>query len=171
MIKHIRPVGYNAAYPVSSKYGPRKLGAQNQFHAGIDFAVPVGTPVLASQAGVVVEIDPFQKRDPNGYGMFIAIQHGDGTISFYAHLSAIKPKIQKGVHVSAGDVIGFSGNTGRSTGPHLHYEIRTDYNFPSTANNTVNPEPLIMTENEARAFLGKDPAPVQTLPPPPAVVA
>lgn len=88
-------------------------------HNGVDFAVPVGTPVMAADGGRVVG----SSFDGSGYGELVKIGHEWGT-SYYAHLS--EQQVRVGDEVTAGQVIGLSGNTGNSTGPHLHFEIRPD---------------------------------------------
>ena len=98
---------------VSSSFG-RRWG---RLHAGIDFAVPVGTKVRAVAAGRVVS----RSYDAGGYGYHVVVGHVDGTTSLYAHLSAMA---DLGGRVVAGQVVGRSGNTGHSTGPHLHFEMR-----------------------------------------------
>lgn len=98
---------------VSSGFGQRARGN----HEGIDFAVPVGTPVLASTGGVVV-----YAGERGNYGNLVTIQSPDGIETRYAHLSAIN--VAKGDAVTAGQEIAKSGNTGLSTGPHLHFEVR-----------------------------------------------
>lgn len=100
-------------YRMTSNYGPR----WGRLHAGTDFAGPVGTPIYATADGVVIE-----NGWVNGYGRLIKIQHEFGIETRYAHLSA--SRVQLGQRVSRGDRIGDMGNTGNSTGPHLHYEIR-----------------------------------------------
>ena len=98
---------------VSSGFGQRARGN----HEGIDFAVPVGTPVLASTGGVVV-----YAGERGNYGNLVTIQSPDGIETRYAHLSALN--VVKGDAVTAGQEIAKSGNTGLSTGPHLHFEVR-----------------------------------------------
>ncbi len=90
-----------------------------RLHAGTDMAGPVGTPIVAPADGVVTEAGWV-----SGYGRLIKIRHDFGIETRYGHLSAIK--VRKGQRVSRGERIGDMGNSGRSTGPHLHYEIRVD---------------------------------------------
>lgn len=104
-----------SAFRFSSHYGAR-WGRQ---HQGIDMAAPVGTPVFATGDGVVV-FAGWQR----GYGNLIKITHELGTETRYAHLSKIR--VKQGQRVSRNTLIGDIGNTGRSTGPHLHYEVRVD---------------------------------------------
>ena len=87
-------------------------------HKGVDFAAPTGTPVFAGGNGTI----DFAGRN-GGYGKYIRIRHNNEYKTAYAHLSNFKKGISKGVRVNQGDVIGFVGSTGNSTGPHLHYEI------------------------------------------------
>lgn len=102
----------------TSPYGPR----WGRFHGGIDIADAEGTPVMAVADGKVIFVG---QQDPNdlfvGFGNLIDIEHADKNVSRYAHLSAFK--VQEGQMVKQGDVIALEGNTGRSTGPHLHFEI------------------------------------------------
>lgn len=100
------------------------------YYGGIDYAVPLGTPVLAADAGLVVKA----AWDTSGYGNHVRIQHSDGYMTVYGHLSVIDVKV--GDRVNAGDVVGRSGSTGYSTGPHLHFEVRKD-GVP------IDPEPLL----------------------------
>ncbi|MFD0373275.1 M23 family metallopeptidase [Streptomyces sp. NPDC127114] len=101
-------------------------------HSGQDFAVPVGTPVKAAGAGTVVKAGPNGGGDGPAYGNAIVVKHVNGTYSQYAHLSKIKVNI--GQKVAAGQQIALSGNTGNSSGPHLHFEIRTTPNYGSAVN-------------------------------------
>lgn len=87
------------------------------WHNGYDIAVPTGTPVHPTQAGIVYFAGPYK-----GYGNLVAIEHGKGYISLYGHNSEIL--VRPGQEVDTSTVIALSGNTGRSTGPHVHYEIR-----------------------------------------------
>jgi murein DD-endopeptidase MepM/ murein hydrolase activator NlpD len=89
---------------------------QKDFHPGIDISTPLGTKVVAPADGIVVSMGP-----RGGYGNSIIIDHGFGIQTRYAHLDGFNVKVGQRVH--RGDVIGFVGNTGRSTAPHLHYEV------------------------------------------------
>ena len=116
--------GLPLAYPVrnpniSSRYGHRvdPFNGRRAMHSGVDFRAPTGTPVMAAGDGKVV----FASRK-GGYGKMVEIQHSNGLATRYAHLSKINIKL--GERVSRGTIIGKIGSTGRSTGPHLHYEIR-----------------------------------------------
>ena len=105
----------------TSNFGSRTdpfLGSA-AFHAGIDFRSPVGRPVEATAAGIVTEAG----RN-GGYGLMVEVDHGGGLTTRYAHLSALK--VRPGERIERGDVVGLVGSTGRSTGPHLHYETRVD---------------------------------------------
>ena len=114
---YLRPVGG----PVTSPYGSRKGG----FHPGVDIGVPRGTPVMAAATGIVTKVIKGcveGKRSCGGrYGNHIEIQHPNGTSTVYAHMS--KTSVSIGQSVSQGEIIGTSGNTGASTGPHLHFEV------------------------------------------------
>ncbi|MYV68723.1 peptidoglycan DD-metalloendopeptidase family protein, partial [Streptomyces sp. SID2131] len=115
----VKPV---AAYALSASFNQGGAMWAHK-HSGQDFAVPVGTPVKAAAAGTVVKAGPYGGGDGPAYGNAIVVKHGNGTYSQYAHLSKIQVKI--GQKVGAGQKIALSGNTGNSSGPHLHFEIRT----------------------------------------------
>ncbi len=106
-------------YRVSSSFGPRRDPFTGRLarHTGIDFRAATGTAVVTTAAGIVT-----QARRVGGYGKLVEIDHGNGFTTRYAHLSAIE--VAEGDSVAAGDTIGQVGSTGRSTGPHLHYEVR-----------------------------------------------
>lgn len=87
-----------------------------KMHEGLDFAAPIGTPIYATGDGVVVAAGA-----ERGYGNRIMISHGYGYVTKYAHMS--KFKMKRGQRVNRGDIIGYVGNTGASTGPHCHYEV------------------------------------------------
>ena len=87
-------------------------------HNGVDLLAPAGAPVLAAASGTVVGAAPNA-----GYGNWIRIDHAQNVATVYGHLSAFAPGIGAGAKVQRGQVIGFVGNTGRSTGPHLHFEV------------------------------------------------
>ncbi len=120
-----------AAASTTSSYGMRNhpvLGGMRQ-HKGIDLAAPTGTPVYATADGTVERAERF-----SSYGLFVAIEHGGELETRYAHMSRLA--VAAGEHVNKGDVIGYVGSTGRSTGPHLHYEVRV-------AGEAVNPIPYM----------------------------
>ena len=98
-------------------------------HSGQDFAVPSGTKVVAAHGGTVVKAGGNGAGDGPAYGNAVVIRHGNGTYSQYAHLSRISVRI--GQVVTTGQRIALSGNTGNSSGPHLHFEIRTTANYGS----------------------------------------
>lgn len=123
MLKHIpaiQPVSNKNLKRLSSYYGYRTdpIYKVRKFHPGIDFSAPTGTEVYSTGDGRVVEV----KKSRRGYGNKIVIDHGYGYTTMYAHLNGFNSK--KGDWVQRGQVIGFVGNTGKSTAPHLHYEIR-----------------------------------------------
>jgi len=97
---------------VTSCFGPR----WGRLHAGVDLAAPDGTPIRAAGAGVVVAAGPAE-----GYGNAVLIDHGNGYLTHYGHMSAIAVTV--GQKVTAGEQIGNEGSTGHSTGPHLHFEV------------------------------------------------
>ena len=119
MTKSLMKTPVNGAR-LSSSYGMRKhpISGYNKLHKGVDFAAPTGTPVFAAGNGVV----EFAGRN-GGYGNYVRIRHDNTYKTAYAHLNGFKKGVYGGVRVKQGDVIGFIGSTGNSTGPHLHYEI------------------------------------------------
>ena len=104
---------------ISSGFGMRfhPFGGGAKFHGGLDFAAPTGTAVHATAPGVI----SFAGWNGN-YGLCVVIDHGGGTSTLFGHLSAVTSV--PGTPVGMGDLIGRVGSTGRSTGPHLHYEVR-----------------------------------------------
>ena len=108
-----------AGAPVTSGFGYRThpLFGTRRFHAGVDLAAPTGSPIRASSAGIVT-----RAGGHGGYGLLVAIGHVSGEETRYGHLSRLA--VSAGQTVKQGDVIGFVGSTGRSTGPHLHFERR-----------------------------------------------
>ncbi|MEO1194441.1 MAG: peptidoglycan DD-metalloendopeptidase family protein [Pseudomonadota bacterium] len=105
---------------VSSRFGMRRhpILGYSKMHRGVDFAAPTGTPIYAAGDGKV-EV----ARWNGGYGRYIRITHGQGYKTAYAHMTRFARGIRPGKRVKQGDVIGYVGSTGRSTGPHLHYEV------------------------------------------------
>ncbi len=128
---------------LTSGFGMRNhpvLGGRRQ-HQGIDLAAPTGTPVFATGDGVVDRADFY-----SSYGLFISIAHGASMETRYAHLSRLA--VAAGDTVKKGDLIGYVGSTGRSTGPHLHYEVRVE-------GLAVNPIPY-MVESVAQLAYARD---------------
>ena len=122
--------GSGYAYPlptsytyVTSRFGPRTdpiTGKLNSNHGGMDIPAPQGTPITAVQGGVVIT----SSYAPASYGEYVAISHGNGTVTLYAHMSRGTRKVKAGDVVSQGQVLGLVGSTGYSTGNHLHLELR-----------------------------------------------
>jgi murein DD-endopeptidase MepM/ murein hydrolase activator NlpD len=129
---------------ISSGFGMRfhPVLGYTRMHKGIDFAVPVGTPVMAAGSGTVESAGW-----SNGYGNFMLIDHGNTYSTGYGHLSRFAPGVHKGSHVHQGEVVAYSGNTGLTTGPHLHYEIRI---------NKVQVNPLTVKVAAGRMLFGRD---------------
>ena len=114
---------------LSSNFGSRKhpVSGYNAMHKGVDFAAPQGTPIIAAGSGVVR-----QAGWKGSFGRYIRIKHNATYDTAYAHMYRIAPHIAPGSRVKQGEIIGYVGSTGRSTGPHLHYEILVN-------NRQVNP--------------------------------
>lgn len=124
---------------MSSSYGMRDhpVLRQRRRHNGVDLAAPTGTPIYATADGIVGRADWF-----SSYGLYVSIDHGADLETRYAHMSRLA--VAAGERVRKGDVIGYVGSTGRSTGPHLHYEVRVD-------GVAVNPIPyMVETEEQTR---------------------
>ena len=105
---------------LSSSFGMRKhpIDGYNKMHKGTDFAAPMGTPIMASGSGVIV-----RARWCGGGGNCIKIKHNSTYQTIYAHMQKFARGIKEGIRVKQGDIIGYVGSTGNSTGPHLHYEV------------------------------------------------
>ena len=112
--KNLKRMASGYGYRIHPVYKTRKL------HTGMDFTSPTGTEIYATGNGKVVSV----KKTRRGYGMHIVIDHGFGYSTLYGHMS--KFNVRKGQKVKRGDVIGYVGNTGTSTAPHLHYEVHKD---------------------------------------------
>ncbi|WP_291133609.1 M23 family metallopeptidase [Erythrobacter sp.] len=129
-----------SGFRMTSDYGMRThpvLG-RRRHHKGVDLAAPTGTPVYATADGMIERAE-FSRS----YGLVIYADHGAGLETRYAHLS--KLAVAEGERVKKGDLIGYVGSTGRSTGPHLHYEVRVD-------GVAVNPIPyMVETETQVAA--------------------
>ena len=110
-----------AGYEIGSAFGPRvdPIDGDQRMHRGVDVGAPTGTPILAAAAGEITYAGP-----RGTYGNLVIIQHDDHTETRYAHQHDVSVAV--GDRVDTGDVIGTVGSTGRSTGPHLHFETRVD---------------------------------------------
>lgn len=115
---------------ITSKFGPRKY----RYHYGTDIKLQTGDTVYCSWEGQVRIV----RYDPKGYGNFAVVRHPNGFETVYAHLSRVL--VEENEHITAGEIIGLGGNTGRSTGSHLHYEIRY-------LGNAINTELLVDYQN------------------------
>lgn len=117
---------------LSSGFGSRRhpIHGYTRQHKGVDFAAPTGTPIKAAGDGVVEQAGPF-----GSFGNYIRIRHANGYKTAYAHLNAIRRGVRAGTRVNQGEIIGYVGSTGASTGPHLHYEVHHN-------NVAVNPQNL-----------------------------
>jgi murein DD-endopeptidase MepM/ murein hydrolase activator NlpD len=131
-IPSIQPI---ANFTFTSAFGVRSdpFRGAAAMHAGIDLASPSGTPIYATADGVVDRAEWF-----GGYGNMVEIDHGKGVATRYGHMSRIAAR--DGQRVKRGDLIGYVGSTGRSTGNHLHYEVRID-------GRAVNPLPFLQSAN------------------------
>ena len=145
------PVKPMPAWEVTQRFGctgfyfePR-LGSCDHFHSGIDLAAASGTPVSAVLAGTVEVLQA--SGAAGGYGLHVVVTHAGGLTTLYGHLAAVS--VQGGQVVQAGELIGYEGSTGLSTGPHLHFEVRR-------ADVAVDPEVAFPT-----LFSTSTPKPVQ----------
>ena len=118
-IPAIQPVSNKDLTRIASGFGYRvdPVYKVTKFHAGLDFTAPQGTPIYATADGVVKEAD----YNAGGFGNHVLISHGYGYETLYGHMYRIKAKV--GQKISRGEVIGYVGSTGKSTGPHCHYEV------------------------------------------------
>ncbi len=120
---------------LTSGFGMRRhpLLGYSKMHAGVDFGAPTGTPIRAAGAGTI------DLAGRNGaYGIAVVVQHNKKYKSLYAHMSRLAAGIRQGVRINQGQIIGYVGSTGRSTGPHLHYEVRAN-------NRPINPTTIKAT--------------------------
>ncbi|WP_437879664.1 peptidoglycan DD-metalloendopeptidase family protein [Pseudomonas sp. LRF_L74] len=121
-------------YPLPWRGGPFRLtqGANGKYshftpkgRYALDIAMPVGTPIVAARSGMVVKVENQQSgRGNNPSGNFVRILHDDGTMGVYLHLTRGSVSVREGQHVNVGDALALSGNTGNSTGPHLHFVVQ-----------------------------------------------
>jgi murein DD-endopeptidase MepM/ murein hydrolase activator NlpD len=143
MQQAIRPSIWPAIGRLSDFFGPRRnpFGGGGEFHSGQDIANAVGTPIVATANGTVV-FSGWQ----SGYGRLVEIDHGNGITTRYGHLS--KLEVEVGQEITRGQVLGLMGSSGRSTGSHVHYEVRIN-------DETVNPLDYLPREPWVEAELQK----------------
>lgn len=129
---------------ISSLFGNRRhpILGYSKMHKGVDFAAPTGTPIMASGDGVIEKAGPW-----GAYGNYVRIRHNQEYSTAYAHLSRFGKNLRAGVRVRQGQIIGYVGTTGRSSGPHLHYEL-------IRYNQQINPKKV--TSLPAAKLSGKD---------------
>ena len=121
---------FNGDWPITQYYGE---SFTSSFHTGIDYACPMQTPILASADGVI----RFSGFDKTGYGYCVIIEHNVQCATLYAHLNFLR-FLPEGTKVKQGDVLGYSGTSGNSTGPHLHFEARKIWNDYRSHFNPMN---------------------------------
>jgi murein DD-endopeptidase MepM/ murein hydrolase activator NlpD len=129
---------------ITSGFGMRMhpLLGYTKMHKGVDFGAPPGTPVFAAGDGVVEKMGWW-----GGYGKYVRLRHNADTGTAYAHLSRFNPNLREGSHVRQGQIIAFTGSTGASTGPHLHFEV---------LKNGVQVNPLTVTATLGNVLQGRD---------------
>jgi murein DD-endopeptidase MepM/ murein hydrolase activator NlpD len=133
---------------LSSGYGMRKhpvLG-YTKMHKGVDFAAPRGTPIYAAGDGTVEKMGPY-----SSYGNYIRIRHRNNLKTAYAHMKGFKSGLRAGSRVKQGQIIGYVGTTGRSTGPHLHYEVLVN-NRQANPNSVKLPTGIALKGKDLKAF-------------------
>jgi len=139
-------------WPTVNKFVTQSFGKRPEYygqfgfpgHEGIDLAAPMGTPYYAAAPGTVLKVTD-KRRDgkPSAYGWHVIIDHGNGFSTLYAHASA-KVAVKNGDKVNAGQIIAFSGNTGNSSGPHLHMTVKKKgYQLPGWPAGYIDPWPLL----------------------------
>jgi len=140
------PSLWPAEGPVASSFGERQdpINGEGAFHTGIDIDATIGTPIRAPADGAVINA-----AFTGGYGREVMLDHGHDVTTIFGHLSAIA--VLPGQHVTRGQIIGFVGDSGRATGPHLHYEVRV-HNVP------VNPHKYLRFTYEQATDLDQDAA-------------
>jgi hypothetical protein len=120
---------------LTSFYGQRldPFDGHGSFHSGIDISVPIGTPVIATAGGQIKYADMYA-----GYGRLLVVDHGNGLETYYGHLSRFN--VVPGQRIARGEVVAWSGKTGRATSPHVHYEVRM-------SGSPVNPYPYLKSQS------------------------
>ncbi len=123
------PFAMHTQFQITQAFGGKFSHTGEQSQYAVDIAMPVNTPIHAARAGVVIEVnnDFFKNGLTQAYksrANSIRILHEDGSMAIYAHLALETAQVYPGLHVSAGQLIGYSGNTGYSSGPHLHFAVQ-----------------------------------------------
>jgi hypothetical protein len=141
-------------YPITQRFGENpsiyaRFGKPG--HNGVDWGTPTGTPILSAADGKIIRVG----YDENGYGNYVVIQH-DGFQTLYAHLSSVV--VSPNANVRAGDLVGYSGSTGYSTGPHLHFELRIPGHPNSYNKGEVDPLPYLQASAQPAGHVGTDAA-------------
>lgn len=133
---------------VSSKYGNRKhpIDGYTKTHRGVDFAAPEGTPIYAAGDGVITELGW-----KSGYGKFLQIKHSPTLSTAYAHAKGFAKNLKIGSRVKQGNVIAYVGSTGKTTGPHLHYEVKVEGKHINPMSIKTTPD-IQLTNNNLKAF-------------------
>jgi len=126
---YLPPIAPNTSFQISQAFGGSFSHTDEQNKYAVDIVMPIGTPVHAARSGIVLEAeDDFYKGGTNkaysSEANNIRILHDDGSMAIYAHLELEKAQVYPGLAVTAGQLIGYSGNTGFSTGPHLHFAVQ-----------------------------------------------
>lgn len=146
---------FTGDYGISQGFGKTDYSA---YHTGVDFLCPAGTPILASESGSVF----YSGWKDGGYGYCVFITHADGNVTIYEHLLRDIP-VTVGQFVQQGQVIGYSGSTGNSTGPHLHFEIRDRNGKPfnpmtvlHTVDDSISEAPQVSPKLKGSESLGEN---------------
>ncbi len=137
----------------TSKFGQRKhpILGYTIMHWGTDFGAPIGTPIRAPGEGTIT-----QAKRKGSYGMYIQIKHNSEYSTAYAHMSRFHEKTRVGRKVKAGDIIGYVGNTGRSTGPHLHWELIKNGKKINPLTQRITAQRKLAGEELARFYAERD---------------
>jgi murein DD-endopeptidase MepM/ murein hydrolase activator NlpD len=130
-INYLPPIALDTSFQISQAFGGSFSHTDEQNKYAVDIAMPIGTPVHAARSGIVLEAeDDFYKGGINkaysSEANNIRILHDDGSMAIYAHLELEKAQVYPGLAVTAGQLIGYSGNTGFSSGPHLHFAVQVN---------------------------------------------
>jgi len=165
---YLPPIAPNASFPISQAFGGSFSHTDEQNKYAVDIVMPIGTPVHAARSGIVLEAeDDFFKGGANkayaSEANNIRILHDDGSMAIYAHLELEKAQVYPGLAVAAGQLIGYSGNTGFTTGPHLHFAVQINrdmrlasvpFTFINQAGQAVEPVANSWLKGVAQALAG-----------------